>query len=202
MIAQTISFLSKANLETIKSESVSKPKNVIENFPIIKATTQEFELNLISLNLHKLCLDAIQEIETTINLEVPIEFTFIGQNNNVNLDAKLIYPILLNLLVNAVKYSQKLKNKINLKATVAANSVTFTVEDRGIGIPAGDQAYVFKSFYRGQNTDEIIGSGIGLTIVKRCVDLHQGQISFESTLGKGSKFTVCIPLTINNVMIN
>lgn len=194
MIAQTLSSPSKTNPETIKD--VSKPKNARENLTITQATTQEFELNLISLNLQKLCLDVIQEIKTTINPEVPIDFTFIGHNSNVNLDAKLIYPILLNLLVNAVKYSQKLNNKINLKTIVADSSVTFTVEDKGIGIPVADQAHVFKSFYRGQNTDEITGSGIGLTIVKRCVDLHQGQISFESNLGKGSKFTVCIPLTM------
>ena len=53
---------------------------------------------------------------------------------------------------------------------------------------------MFESFYRGKNTDKIEGSGIGLIVVKRCVDLHRGKITFHSVLGKGSKFTVSIPL--------
>ena len=103
-------------------------------------------------------------------------------------------PILINLLDNAIKYSLETKSKIYLIVIVKDNTVTFTVQDQGIGISIADKNHLFESFYRGQNTDKIKGLGLGLTVVKRCVDLHAGKIAFQSILGKGSKFTVSIPL--------
>ena len=66
--------------------------------------------------------------------------------------------------------------------------------DRGIGIPAAEQPRLFEAFHRAGNVGEIPGSGLGLLIVKRCVELHRGIITFDSTEGDGTTFTVRLPL--------
>lgn len=73
-------------------------------------------------------------------------------------------------------------------------TIIFYIQDRGIGIPAAEQAQVFEPFYRGSNVGTISGTGLGLAIVKRSVDLLAGKITLKSELGIGTKFTVVIPL--------
>ncbi|AFY68834.1 multi-sensor signal transduction histidine kinase [Thalassoporum mexicanum PCC 7367] len=70
----------------------------------------------------------------------------------------------------------------------------FQVGDQGRGISPEDQAQLFEVFFRGKNVDRIVGSGIGLTVVKKCVDIHNGEISVQSGLGQGTAFTVRIPV--------
>jgi signal transduction histidine kinase len=69
-----------------------------------------------------------------------------------------------------------------------------TVRDRGIGIPESELPQLFQAFHRATNVGEIPGSGLGLVIVKRCVDLHGGTISVQSTVGKGTEFRVRLPV--------
>jgi len=71
------------------------------------------------------------------------------------------------------------------------------VRDHGIGIPEADQPRLFQAFYRGQNVDQRPGSGLGLVIVKRCLELHGGAIQLESKTGHGTKVTVRLPLYSN-----
>jgi len=70
----------------------------------------------------------------------------------------------------------------------------FVVKDRGIGIPMDDQSRMFDAFQRAGNVGEIPGSGLGLLITKRCVELHGGSIGFESGAGEGTAFTVRLPV--------
>jgi signal transduction histidine kinase len=70
----------------------------------------------------------------------------------------------------------------------------FVIRDRGCGIPLADQHRLFTAFYRGSNVGQTQGSGLGLVIVKRCVDLHGGTIRCESVEGQGTAFTVTLPL--------
>jgi two-component system, OmpR family, sensor kinase len=67
------------------------------------------------------------------------------------------------------------------------------VEDNGIGIPAKDKSRVFQRYYRGSNTSEIVGSGVGLHVVKTIAELHKGTIELHSVEGEGSRFVVRIP---------
>jgi signal transduction histidine kinase len=69
------------------------------------------------------------------------------------------------------------------------------VEDQGIGISAEEQARIFEPFYRGQNVGVIRGTGIGLSIVKEIIDQHQGAISLDSELGRGTRVTVSLPIS-------
>jgi PAS domain S-box-containing protein len=108
-----------------------------------------------------------------------------------NLDPLLLRHMLLNLLSNACKYSSE-KESVYLMARMIRNGVAFQVQDSGIGISAEDQSRVFSLFFRGQNVGAIPGTGLGLMVVRHCVEAHGGVISFESTPGKGTCFTIII----------
>ena len=87
-------------------------------------------------------------------------------------------------------YAQDAVFKVKVDMVV----LSFTVTDSGIGIPAADIDRLFSAFHRGQNVGQLPGSGLGLVIVKRCVDLHGGGIHVESQEGQGTKVTVKLPL--------
>ena len=202
MITSTLSPLTKINAQKLNARTISKPRDfqliatIAKAKAKTKAKTSTLDLEFTSLNLQELCLDVIAEIEKRFKSDISISFTFKGNYSNVYLDKRLIWEILINLLDNAVNYSQDPESKVDLSVIVKANVVNFIVQDQGIGIPVADEAFVFEPFYRGTNTDKIEGSGVGLTIVQRCVDFHKGQITFQSILGRGSEFTVSMPLVI------
>lgn len=113
----------------------------------------------------------------------------------VLMDKQLVRNILLNLLSNAIKYSPT-SGIIGLKISVTEKNIRIKVSDQGIGIPAEEQQFVFNRFFRASNTSEIQGTGLGLNIVKRYVKLLKGKVRFQSRLGKGTIFTVTLPLKL------
>lgn len=108
-------------------------------------------------------------------------------------DIKLLEYILINLLTNALKYSTP-HTPVQLSLGCDGQSAIFQVQDHGIGIPKEEQAQLFQPFHRAKNVGKIAGTGLGLAVTKRCVELHQGKIFFSSTEGYGATFTVNIPL--------
>lgn len=108
-------------------------------------------------------------------------------------DPKILRSILFNLISNAGKYSDAGK-KIQLTVTTTENHVTMEILDEGIGIPQSEIKHVFDRFFRARNASNIQGTGLGLNIVKRYIDLLGGEISFISEEGKGSTFTITLPV--------
>jgi signal transduction histidine kinase len=108
-------------------------------------------------------------------------------------DAKLLFQVFSNLLSNAVKYSPE-RGSINVEATAADDEAVVAIVDRGIGIRSADIARLFERYYRGGNVSGIVGTGVGLYLVKMAVDLHNGSIQVESEEGKGARFTIRLPL--------
>jgi PAS domain S-box-containing protein len=104
-------------------------------------------------------------------------------------DAKLVSHILVNLLGNALKYSPP-DTAVTCTATAEGDRLRFCVADRGIGIPAADLPRLFESFHRGTNVGNVQGTGIGLHIVRECVQLHRGTIEVDSAVGQGATFHV------------
>lgn len=194
MSTLTISSLNTINVQPLSKRKRSRPRYFQTAPTSVQAKTSTLELNLTSLNLQELCLEIIAEIEERFQSDISISFIFKGNSSEVYLDKSLIVPILINLLDNAVKFTQNPEIKVDLSVIVRANRAIFIVQDQGIGISVADKPYVFEPFYQGTNTDNIEGSGIGLTVVKICVDWHAGKIAFESIVGQGSKFIVSIPL--------
>jgi two-component system OmpR family sensor kinase len=107
-------------------------------------------------------------------------------------DASLLSQLFSNLLSNAVKYSPD-GGLIQVTAVQEDAQITVEIEDHGIGIPETDRERVFERYYRGSNTSGIVGSGVGLSLVKMIVDLHKGGIALHSREGEGSRFTLCFP---------
>lgn len=110
-------------------------------------------------------------------------------------DMDKMVQVFLNLLDNAIKFSPD-GGKISIKAGVKGKMVRCDISDQGMGIAKRDIPHIFEKFYRVDNSDkyEISGTGLGLSIVKHIVESHGGKISARSKLGKGSTFTVLLPL--------
>jgi two-component system OmpR family sensor kinase len=108
-------------------------------------------------------------------------------------DAKLLYQLFSNLLSNAIKYSPG-GGKIEVEGDIRADEVVVAVADRGIGIPAVDLERLFERYHRGSNVSGIVGTGVGLYLVKMVADLHSGRVEVTSAEGAGSRFTVRLPV--------
>ena len=107
-------------------------------------------------------------------------------------DKKILRNIFLNLLSNAIKYSHEHK-KIHFSIEITHNFALVKVKDEGIGIPKEEQQNLFGKFYRARNVTNIQGTGLGLNIVQKYVELLDGTIEFISEQGKGTVFTVKFP---------
>ena len=111
------------------------------------------------------------------------------ENTVFKTDKKLLKGILTNLITNASKYSDE-GAEIHCIVKKGDNKLEIDIIDEGIGIPDEDKPYMFDRFFRASNAMNIKGTGLGLNIVKRYVELMGGKIKFKSTMGKGSTFTV------------
>lgn len=157
---------------------------------ISRIETNQLQIKPKLINLEKFCQDLIAEMHYiaaahTINLHCC--------HKSAKLDDNLLHYIVGKLLDNAIKYSEQ-GSSIYLKLTADNNSLILRVRDPGISILPEDLAKIFEPFYRGENVGAIAGAGLGLTVVKKCVDLHGGKITVKSKVGVGTTFTVRLPL--------
>ena len=113
----------------------------------------------------------------------------------VLIDRDAMSQAISNLLDNAIKYSREVK-QISVTTERRGPALSIEVADRGIGIPRAEQAKVFEKFYRVGNglVHDVKGSGLGLSLVKHIIEAHHGSISIESDVGKGTRFTILLPL--------
>ncbi|MFK8164030.1 MAG: PAS domain S-box protein [Lewinella sp.] len=109
-------------------------------------------------------------------------------------DPKLLRHILVNLISNAAKYSSEGVD-ITIKSRMEDEVCKISIIDQGIGIPEEDHPYLFDRFFRASNVENIKGTGLGLNIVAHYANLLGGHIDFTSEMGKGSQFTIALPLT-------
>ncbi len=109
-------------------------------------------------------------------------------------DPKLLFQVFSNLLSNAVKYSPS-GGDIDVAAEIIANDVVVVVADHGMGIPSGDLDRLFERYHRGSNVSGIVGTGVGLYLVKLVVDLHRGAVEVKSEEGEGARFTIRLPVS-------
>lgn len=107
-------------------------------------------------------------------------------------DAKLLFQVFSNILSNAIKYSPD-GGVIAVDAAPAADEVVVAVADHGIGVPESDLDRLFERYHRGSNVSGIVGTGVGLYLVKMVVDMHGGAVTVESKEGEGSRFTIRLP---------
>lgn len=146
-----------------------------------------------TLDLEALCTKLTDESQSATVRRCPVNVRFENDLAGASADEPLLRHILSNLLSNAAKYSSA-GSPVDFGVRRENHQAVFQVIDRGIGIPAEDQARTFEAFHRAANVAEIPGSGLGLLITKRCVELHGGSIEFVSEPGKGTTFTVRLPV--------
>jgi signal transduction histidine kinase len=175
-------------------ESVGRMNGLLEDVLLIGAgEVGKLRLQPSELDIVEFCQHLIEEARLSRKNRHVFNFMHDAQTQHVVIDAKLLRHILSNLLSNAIKYSPEQK-AIDLNLWVDHTHMTFQVIDYGIGIPPEDQKHLFGLFHRATNVGTIGGTGIGLSIVKKSVDALGGNISFESSVNAGSKFTVSIPI--------
>lgn len=145
------------------------------------------------VDLEELCGKITDEGLSATNRRCPVNFTSSGDFTNAHADEGLIRHIFSNLISNAVKYSPQ-DSPVEFHLQREGDSAVFTVRDKGIGIPQADQLRLYEAFHRASNVGDVPGTGLGLLLVKRCVDLHQGIIRVESAAGEGTTFTVTVPI--------
>lgn len=121
--------------------------------------------------------------------------TFIHNHTGTSIlhsDSNLLKHVLINLVSNAIKFSPE-NTPIKIITSVDSTNATIVIEDRGIGIPTEDQVHLFERFFRASNVTNIQGTGLGLHIVGRYIDLMNGAINYTSEMEMGSQFTIRLP---------
>ncbi|HVG13578.1 MAG TPA: ATP-binding protein [Chitinophagaceae bacterium] len=173
-------------------DSVKHLNDLLEDFLSLgKLDEGKVGTSITELNLPQTILDTIDEVRGLVKEEQHIAYEHTGPEI-VYSDKKLLKNILINLVSNAVKFSDK-NSSIHVRSEVSNESISISVKDEGIGIPVEDQQHLFSSFFRGKNASNIQGTGLGLHIVKRYVDLLGGKLKLHSKLGGGTTITLIIP---------
>ncbi|MBE9200702.1 MULTISPECIES: hybrid sensor histidine kinase/response regulator [unclassified Nodularia (in: cyanobacteria)] len=182
------------HLEMIRSAIKNMAQLLDEVSLIGQADAGKLECELICLDLELFCQQLIDEAQlSTGEKNLTIEFTSVGKLADAVWDEILLRHILGNLLGNAIKYSQP-GGKIQFELIAQEHTVTFRIQDWGIGIPKEDLPMLFHSFHRAANVGGIPGTGLGLAIAKKCVEAHGGEILVNSEVGIGTAFTVTLPV--------
>ncbi len=185
----------RAELVGIIAASVRRMSGMLDNVLAIgRADAEKLEFDPRPLDLAPFCAAMVEEARRVAEAPVAAEVRLRveGDSRGVHADDRLLRHILGNLLGNALKYSTGAGDVV-FAVDCAPESVTFTVADRGIGIPEDDLPHLFEAFHRARNVGPITGTGLGLAIVKRCVDLHGGTITVESRVGDGTRVVVVLP---------
>lgn len=139
-------------------------------------------------NLQELLTSLCNEMQDICKQGQSITYSHEGKTI-VQLDIELLRNIVLNLMSNAIKFSNE-HTLIELKSSFTQDIVIISIKDNGVGIPEEDQKHLFERFFRGNNVLNIQGTGLGLHIVGRYVELMKGNISFKSKLGSGTEFNL------------
>lgn len=202
-ILSSVSLISKYNspdTEDKKQKHISRVKSSVSHLTdllndflslgkleegVVKANSQLF-------NLVDFSKDIIVELQPVAKEGQHIKYNHVGSIEEVYLDCKLLRNILINLLSNAIKFSPE-KGEILLNSKIQKDCIEIEVIDCGIGIAKEDQIHLFERFFRAQNATNIQGTGLGLNIVSKYVELMCGEISFTSELNKGTTFSLKFP---------
>lgn len=179
------------HLVRIKS-SINNLTNILNDFLSLDRLEQgNVEIEQNAFDIPEFLNEVVEDVQFLRKKGQAINLVQKGENLVV-LDQKKLRYILVNLLSNSVKYSPA-DSKIEVVSENREKSVVISVRDHGIGIPEDEQKHLFSKFFRAKNTGNVQGTGLGLTIVKRYVELMHGHIEFASKTGVGTTFTIELP---------
>jgi len=180
------------NLHRIQ-DSVKNTVQLLDDILTInRAESGNLAFNPKPIALALYCAHFIEEMQLNAGSQHSLTFTSQGETYAISLDEKLLRSMLSNLLSNAIKYSPQ-GGAIALTLRFQPKAVVIRVQDQGIGISETDQKQLFEPFQRGKNVRNVPGTGLGLAVVKKCVDLHRGKIAIVSELGIGTACEITLP---------
>lgn len=164
------------NIQRIEQERKTYSYAQVRPDKIVRTTVDAYRFQLTEMGF---------DLKLDVDDELPL----------MMLDEEALAQALVNLLDNAAKYSETVKS-INVRCSREGSEVCIAVTDRGMGIPAAEHEKIFQSFYRVEKdlVHNVKGSGLGLAVVRHVTDAHGGRIQVESVVGKGSTFTLCLPV--------
>lgn len=192
-----------AHFLVTQEEEVDRVEKIINDLSTLaKADTNQITLRFQEVGLDKIIKGACLRMQTTAQREkkrlLIKKLTPLAIRGN----RKLLEQLVSNLLDNAVKFTKPKSGQILVSLTKDRGRAKIRIKDNGIGIPKKDIPHVFERFYRSANarrSSNLRGSGLGLAICDWIVKEHHGKITVESTSGKGTVFTVFLPLSISNL---
>jgi signal transduction histidine kinase len=178
--------------------SAMKLRSLIDDMVNLRhIQTDNIQLSRSIFSFKQLVLDVISEFsEITTSKQLILTTRFIPNDTALNIDAdrQKLYLVLANLVNNAIKFTPE-RGRIHLNLELKGHKYWLNVIDTGIGIPSTEYERIFDQFYQVEPplTRKYQGMGLGLSIVKGLVEIHQGRIWVESVVGKGSNFVVVLP---------
>lgn len=186
----------KTILSDIQEETYALHQLIQEVLLLSRLDAGKTKLNISEFDLRELLQSNILKIEQLAKDNgIMIDQQLSDEQLLVQADRDKIQQVFRNLLNNAIKFTPNDGN-ILINAERNENTVKITFKDSGIGIPTKEIPYLFDRFYRGSSAtkQEITGSGLGLSIVKEILDLHNGEITVKSEVNIGSEFTIVLPI--------
>ena len=178
------------HIDRIKA-AVSNLTEILNDFlSLEKLEEGVVRCQMVRINGKQLLSETIDDLKGISRNGQTIELVYEG-NEEIFADPQLMKNILINLVSNAIKYSKD-DGQITVSSAVTSERFELNITDRGIGIPLEDQKNIFDRFFRATNAGNIQGTGLGLNIVKKYVELMDGSISFVSS-EEGTTFTVSLP---------
>lgn len=161
---------------------------------IIEAKDINLKNNITTFNLDEFILAITSNFKHQLQ-NSPIKLTTTACSCQITTDKNKLNQCLLNLINNAWKYT--IQGEIIVSAKLVEQQIIITIQDTGKGIPADDLENIFDAYYRGKNTQEFNGDGLGLYIVKQYITQINGTINIDSTVNKGTTITIILPKEIN-----
>lgn len=160
---------------------------------VIQAETGRLEFHPKLIDMVPFCRDLVESYQIMLTTGHQIAFHTMLTYTRMSGDPRLLRHIFTNLLSNAVKYSAP-EQPIHLSLRLETGAVVVEIRDHGIGIPKRDQGRLFEPFFRASNVGAIEGTGLGLKVVRDCVDLHGGTVTIRSAEGEGTTSIVRLPM--------
>ena len=184
------------HVDRIKA-SVNNLTNLLNEFLSIgKIEDGKVKANNIYFNVKEMIASLCTDIEAIAKPGQQIIYTHTG-NEDIFLDPSLLRNVITNLLSNSIKFSPEY-GTIEVTSTVSEKSIVLHIKDNGIGISKEDQEHLFERFFRGTNVTNIQGTGLGLHIVGKYIEIMDGEIEYTSELEKGTTFIITIKTLANS----
>jgi len=181
------------HVDRIKS-NVNDLTGILNDFlSLAKLEEGKITNNPTSFEVNDFVKGLVDEMKFVLKSEQELIFEPLSTPQEVCLDKAHLKSIVTNLTSNAIKYSPD-GGRINISISLVESDLVISIKDNGIGIPIKDQRHLFERFFRAKNAVNIQGTGLGLNLIKKYVELVNGTISFKSEEDIGTKFTVRLPI--------